>query len=80
MSVLGTLTRGFFFFEDEQIALKKKRKETLEGEVGYFWEKPGNNKTHKEKVETADPDKVRLSINTEEHTVSTAQFQNSSNF
>ncbi|XP_074908684.1 coiled-coil domain-containing protein 66 isoform X5 [Buteo buteo] len=43
---------------DEQIALKKKLKETLEGEVGYFWEKPGNNKTHKEKVETADPDKV----------------------
>ncbi|KAM9654429.1 coiled-coil domain-containing protein 66 isoform 5-T8 [Morphnus guianensis] len=42
---------------DEQIALKKKLKETLEGEVGYFWEKPGNNKTHKEKVETADPDK-----------------------
>ncbi|KAM9654431.1 coiled-coil domain-containing protein 66 isoform 7-T10 [Morphnus guianensis] len=43
---------------DEQIALKKKLKETLEGEVGYFWEKPGNNKTHKEKVETADPDKA----------------------
>ncbi|XP_052634908.1 coiled-coil domain-containing protein 66 isoform X3 [Harpia harpyja] len=42
---------------DEQIALKKKLKETLEGEVGYFWENPGNNKTHKEKVETADPDK-----------------------
>ncbi|KFP99145.1 Coiled-coil domain-containing protein 66, partial [Haliaeetus albicilla] len=42
---------------DEQIALKKKLKETLEGEVGYFWEKTGNNKTHKEKVETADPDK-----------------------
>ncbi|NXW19683.1 CCD66 protein, partial [Circaetus pectoralis] len=42
---------------DEQIALKKKLKETLEGEVGYFWEKPGNNKTHKEKVETTDPDK-----------------------
>ncbi|XP_069668386.1 coiled-coil domain-containing protein 66 isoform X5 [Haliaeetus albicilla] len=43
---------------DEQIALKKKLKETLEGEVGYFWEKTGNNKTHKEKVETADPDKA----------------------
>ncbi|XP_029852091.1 coiled-coil domain-containing protein 66 isoform X3 [Aquila chrysaetos chrysaetos] len=42
---------------DEQIALKKKLKETLEGEVGYFCEKPGNNKTHEEKVETADPDK-----------------------
>ncbi|NWS98609.1 CCD66 protein, partial [Mionectes macconnelli] len=39
---------------DEQVALKKKLKETLEGEVGYFWAK--NNKTHKEKVETADPD------------------------
>ncbi|NXD79898.1 CCD66 protein, partial [Halcyon senegalensis] len=42
---------------DEQVALKKKLKETLEGEVGYFWAKPGNNKIHKEKVETADPDK-----------------------
>ncbi|NXL08967.1 CCD66 protein, partial [Mesembrinibis cayennensis] len=42
---------------DEQVALKKKLKETLEGEVGYFWAKPGNNKAHKEKVETADPDK-----------------------
>ncbi|XP_072732502.1 coiled-coil domain-containing protein 66 isoform X4 [Ciconia boyciana] len=43
---------------DEQVALKKKLKETLEGEVGYFWAKPGNNKAHKEKVETADPDKA----------------------
>ncbi|NXK03923.1 CCD66 protein, partial [Herpetotheres cachinnans] len=42
---------------DEQVALKKKLKETLEGEVGYFWAKPGNNKTHKEEVETANPDK-----------------------
>ncbi|NXJ75376.1 CCD66 protein, partial [Trogon melanurus] len=42
---------------DEQVALKKKLKETLEGEVGYFWAKPGNNKIHKEKVETAEPDK-----------------------
>ncbi|KFQ54592.1 Coiled-coil domain-containing protein 66, partial [Pelecanus crispus] len=41
---------------DEQVALKKKLKETLEGEVGYFWAKPGNNKAHKEKVETANPD------------------------
>ncbi|NWI86704.1 CCD66 protein, partial [Pitta sordida] len=41
---------------DEQVALKKKMKETSEGEVGYFWAKPGNNKTHKEKVERADPD------------------------
>ncbi|NWT15896.1 CCD66 protein, partial [Vireo altiloquus] len=39
---------------DEQIALKKKLKETLEGEVGYFWAKPGKNKTHK--VETPDRD------------------------
>ncbi|XP_072732497.1 coiled-coil domain-containing protein 66 isoform X1 [Ciconia boyciana] len=45
---------------DEQVALKKKLKETLEGEVGYFWAKPGNNKAHKEKVETADPDKTVL--------------------
>ncbi|KGL88535.1 Coiled-coil domain-containing protein 66, partial [Charadrius vociferus] len=42
---------------DEQVALKKKLKETLAGEMGYFWAKPGNNKAHKEKVETADPDK-----------------------
>ncbi|NXS19951.1 CCD66 protein, partial [Mystacornis crossleyi] len=39
---------------DEQVALKKKLKETLEAEVGYFWAKPGYNKTHK--VETPDPD------------------------
>ncbi|NXY54099.1 CCD66 protein, partial [Callaeas wilsoni] len=39
---------------DEQVALKRKLKETLEGEVGYFWAKLGNNKTHK--VETPDPD------------------------
>ncbi|KAF1467202.1 Coiled-coil domain-containing protein 66, partial [Pygoscelis antarcticus] len=42
---------------DEQVALKKRLKETLEGEVGYFWAKPGSNKAHKEKVETADSDK-----------------------
>ncbi|NXG89619.1 CCD66 protein, partial [Stercorarius parasiticus] len=41
---------------DEQVALKKKLKETLEGELGYFWAKPGNNKAHKEKVETTDPE------------------------
>ncbi|NXA06496.1 CCD66 protein, partial [Sapayoa aenigma] len=41
---------------DEQVALKKKLKETLEGDMGYFWAKPGSNKTHIEKVETADPD------------------------
>ncbi|KAM9533419.1 coiled-coil domain-containing protein 66 [Guaruba guarouba] len=40
---------------DEQVALKKKLEEGLE-EVGNFWEKPGNNKIHKEKVEPADPD------------------------
>ncbi|XP_074007485.1 coiled-coil domain-containing protein 66 isoform X2 [Numenius arquata] len=45
---------------DEQVALKKKLKETLEGELGYFWAKPGNNKAHKEKVETTDPDKEAL--------------------
>ncbi|NXO73325.1 CCD66 protein, partial [Phainopepla nitens] len=39
---------------DEQVALKKKLKETLEGEGGYFWAKLGSNKTHK--VETPDPD------------------------
>ncbi|NWR49851.1 CCD66 protein, partial [Regulus satrapa] len=39
---------------DEQVALKKKLKETLEGEVGYFWAKFGSNKTRK--VETPDPD------------------------
>ncbi|NWY75573.1 CCD66 protein, partial [Erithacus rubecula] len=39
---------------DEQVALKKKLKETLEGEVGYFWAKLGSDKTHK--VETPDPD------------------------
>ncbi|XP_062356600.1 coiled-coil domain-containing protein 66 [Cinclus cinclus] len=41
---------------DEQVALKKKLKETLEGEVGYFWAKLGRNKTHK--VETHDPDQT----------------------
>ncbi|NWY62191.1 CCD66 protein, partial [Chionis minor] len=42
---------------DEQVALKKKLKETLEGEVGYFLAKPGNNKAHQEKAERTDPDK-----------------------
>ncbi|XP_068884203.1 coiled-coil domain-containing protein 66 isoform X6 [Aphelocoma coerulescens] len=41
---------------DEQVALKKKLKETLGGDLGYFWAKPGNNKTHK--VETPDPDQT----------------------
>ncbi|XP_035194079.1 coiled-coil domain-containing protein 66 isoform X2 [Oxyura jamaicensis] len=42
---------------DEQVALKKKLKETLEGEVGCFWAKSGNEKTHTEKMETANRDK-----------------------
>ncbi|NWQ79039.1 CCD66 protein, partial [Columbina picui] len=42
---------------DEQVALKKKLKEASEGDIGCFWAKPGNNKAHKEKVETPDPDK-----------------------
>ncbi|XP_058700554.1 coiled-coil domain-containing protein 66 isoform X5 [Poecile atricapillus] len=41
---------------DEQVALKKKLKETLEGEVGCFWTKLGSNKTHK--VEPPDPDQT----------------------
>lgn len=31
----------------------------------YLGAKSGNDKNHTEKMETADPDKVRLSINTE---------------
>ncbi|NXE51229.1 CCD66 protein, partial [Casuarius casuarius] len=42
---------------DEQVALKKKLKETLEGEVGYFWKRPGSDKTFSEKMGTADADK-----------------------
>ncbi|XP_038041859.1 coiled-coil domain-containing protein 66 isoform X3 [Anas platyrhynchos] len=42
---------------DEQVALKKKLKETLEEEVGCFWAKSGNEKTHTEKMGTANPDK-----------------------
>uniref|UniRef100_A0A8B9E1V5 Coiled-coil domain containing 66 n=1 Tax=Anser cygnoides TaxID=8845 RepID=A0A8B9E1V5_ANSCY len=57
---------------DEQVALKKKLKETLEGEVGCFWAKSGNEKTHTEKMETANPDKVKLSVQTLKSTVSTA--------
>ncbi|XP_053932252.1 coiled-coil domain-containing protein 66 isoform X2 [Cuculus canorus] len=60
---------------DEQVALKKKLKETLEGEVGYFWAKPGNNKAHKKKVETADPDETMFpadsNIRTEENHICT---------
>ncbi|XP_042655695.1 coiled-coil domain-containing protein 66 isoform X2 [Tyto alba] len=67
---------------DEQVALKKKLKETLEGEVGYFWAKPGNHKTHKEKVETADPDKTMFpadSITTEENCVCTTPSTTAAN-
>ncbi|NXD22196.1 CCD66 protein, partial [Spelaeornis formosus] len=39
---------------DEQVALKKKLKQTLEGEMGCIQAKLGTNKTHK--VERADPD------------------------
>ncbi|KGL80229.1 Coiled-coil domain-containing protein 66, partial [Tinamus guttatus] len=42
---------------DEQVALKKKLKETLEGEVTDFWKRPGSDKIYIEKMETADPDK-----------------------
>ncbi|XP_015730510.1 coiled-coil domain-containing protein 66 [Coturnix japonica] len=43
---------------DEQVALKKKLKETLEADVAYLGPKPGNDKNHTEKIETADPDKA----------------------
>ncbi|KAM6062338.1 coiled-coil domain-containing protein 66 isoform 2-T2 [Chlamydotis macqueenii] len=59
---------------DEQVALKKKQKETLEAEVGYFWAKPVYNKAHKGKVETAEPDKTVFpadSITTVENCVCT---------
>lgn len=79
MSVLGPLTR-VCLFEDEQVALKKKLKEASEGEGHYFCAKLGNNKIHKQEVEAADPDKVRLSISTKAHTVSTALFQDSLTF
>ncbi|XP_068057986.1 coiled-coil domain-containing protein 66 isoform X3 [Anomalospiza imberbis] len=59
---------------DEQVALKKKLKETLEGEVGYFWAKLGSNKTPK--VETPDPDQTVLPADsvhgTEENAACTA--------
>nr|XP_030138947.3 coiled-coil domain-containing protein 66 isoform X2 [Taeniopygia guttata] len=59
---------------DEQVALKKKLKETLEGEVGYFWAKLGSNKTPK--VETPDPDQLVLPADsvhgTEENSACTA--------
>ncbi|XP_071295850.1 coiled-coil domain-containing protein 66 isoform X2 [Agelaius tricolor] len=59
---------------DEQVALKKKLKETLEGEVGYFWAKLGSKKTPK--VETPDPDQTVLAADsvhgTEESSACTA--------
>ncbi|XP_041321053.1 coiled-coil domain-containing protein 66 isoform X3 [Pyrgilauda ruficollis] len=59
---------------DEQVALKKKLKETLEGEVGYFWAKLGSKKTPK--VETPDPDQTVLPADavhgTEENSACTA--------
>ncbi|XP_030138948.4 coiled-coil domain-containing protein 66 isoform X3 [Taeniopygia guttata] len=59
---------------DEQVALKKKLKETLEGEVGYFWAKLGSNKTPK--VETPDPGQLVLPADsvhgTEENSACTA--------
>jgi len=49
----------------------------LEGDVVYLWTKSGNDKNHTEKMETADPDKVKLSINAEKHTGLRALLQNS---
>ncbi|OXB83036.1 UNVERIFIED_CONTAM: hypothetical protein H355_001379 [Colinus virginianus] len=43
--------------EDEQVALKKKLKETLEADVVYLGAKAGSDKKHTEKMETADPNK-----------------------
>ncbi|NXA33356.1 CCD66 protein, partial [Eudromia elegans] len=42
---------------DEQVALKKKLKETLEGEGTDFWKRPGSDKTCSEKMGATDPDK-----------------------
>ncbi|XP_064309945.1 coiled-coil domain-containing protein 66 isoform X2 [Phalacrocorax carbo] len=68
---------------DEQVALKKKRKETSEGEVGHFWAKPGNNKAYKEEVGTADPDKTMCPadsvITTEESCVCTTALTTEAN-
>ncbi|XP_010078929.1 PREDICTED: coiled-coil domain-containing protein 66 [Pterocles gutturalis] len=68
---------------DEQVALKKKLKKTLEGEVGYFWAKPGDNENHKEKVEAADPDKIVFPadsiITTEENCVCTTALTTEGN-
>ncbi|XP_039590296.1 coiled-coil domain-containing protein 66 isoform X1 [Passer montanus] len=59
---------------DEQVALKKKLKETLEGEVGCFWAKLGSKKTSK--VETPDPEQTVLPADsghgTEENSACTA--------
>uniref|UniRef100_A0A803XV64 Coiled-coil domain containing 66 n=1 Tax=Meleagris gallopavo TaxID=9103 RepID=A0A803XV64_MELGA len=43
---------------DEQVALKKKLKETLEGDVVYLGAKSGNDRNRTEKMETVDPDKI----------------------
>ncbi|KAM6344936.1 coiled-coil domain-containing protein 66 isoform 1-T1 [Alca torda] len=68
---------------DKQVALKKKLKETLEGELGYFQAKPGNNKAHKEKVETTDPEKTVFPadsiIMTEENCVCTTGLTTEAN-
>nr|XP_026648207.1 coiled-coil domain-containing protein 66 isoform X4 [Zonotrichia albicollis] len=55
---------------DEQVALKKKLKETLEGEVGYFWANLGSKKTPK--VETPDPDQAVLAAGSVDGTESSA--------
>ncbi|XP_074405978.1 coiled-coil domain-containing protein 66 isoform X2 [Zonotrichia albicollis] len=55
---------------DEQVALKKKLKETLEGEVGYFWANLGSKKTPK--VETPDPDQAVLPAGSGDGTESSA--------
>ncbi|XP_064579867.1 coiled-coil domain-containing protein 66 [Zonotrichia leucophrys gambelii] len=55
---------------DEQVALKKKLKETLEGEVGYFWANLGSKKTPK--VETPDPDQAVLPAGSADGTESSA--------
>nr|XP_026648208.1 coiled-coil domain-containing protein 66 isoform X5 [Zonotrichia albicollis] len=54
----------------EQVALKKKLKETLEGEVGYFWANLGSKKTPK--VETPDPDQAVLAAGSVDGTESSA--------
>ncbi|NWU96221.1 CCD66 protein, partial [Upupa epops] len=64
---------------DEQVALKKKLRETVEGEGDDLWAKPDSNKIHDEKAETATSQKVRLSLNMEKLPIFTVLFQSSSN-